>query len=79
MSAPAPHRKAPRVIVLGAGPVGLSVAGALRDRGFPVECYEKRDKVPCTGGVLQLHVEGLAALWLCCVSVLIVQYASGKH
>lgn len=57
------HPKAPRVVVLGAGPVGLAIAGALRDRGFPVEVFEKREMVPHSGGVIQVHVEGLAALW----------------
>ena len=57
-----PRVHPPRVIVLGAGPVGLAISGALRDRGFPVEVYEKRDTVPVVGGVIQLHCEGIAAL-----------------
>ncbi len=56
-------RRLPRVIVMGAGPVGLAIAGALHDRGFPVKVYEKRAGSYSSGGVIQLHVEGLTALW----------------
>ena len=60
------HARSPRVVVLGAGPVGLAVAGGLRERGFDVEVFEKRDTIPTVGGVLQLHVEGISALrWVC--------------
>jgi 2-polyprenyl-6-methoxyphenol hydroxylase-like FAD-dependent oxidoreductase len=61
------RRRNPRVVVLGAGPVGLAVAGSLRDRGFDVRVFEKRDHVPIAGGVVQLHVEGIYALkCVCC-------------
>lgn len=55
-------RRNPRIVVLGSGPVGLAVAGSLRDRGFDVRVFEKRDHVPIAGGVIQLHVEGIYAL-----------------
>ncbi len=43
-----PARPLPRTCVIGAGPSGLPVVKALRDRGIPVVCYER---TPNVGGL----------------------------
>lgn len=51
-----------RVIVAGAGPVGLSVAVALADRGVPVLVLEKRDSLTAASKASTFHPSTLEIL-----------------
>lgn len=46
-------RKEQRVAVIGAGPVGISCAYHLLDRGYPVDIFEARDKA---GGMIRYGI-----------------------